>query len=105
MNDAPLTDDTAYFHIESIIFVPHFYRLRQNGCRCFIGLTMGETKARKIIDRLCNDYQIVCRFQGGPNAGHTLYIGDHKVVLHTIPSAIFHEGIINLIGNGVVLDR
>lgn len=69
-----------------------------------LGLQWGDEGKGKIIDRLCNDYQIVCRFQGGPNAGHTLYIGDQKIVLHTIPSAILHEGIINLIGNGVVID-
>ncbi len=74
------------------------------GVDVLLGLQWGDEGKGKIIDRLCNDYQIVCRFQGGPNAGHTLYIGDRKVVLHTIPSAIFHEGIINLIGNGVVLD-
>ncbi len=47
---------------------------------------------------------MIARFQGGPNAGHTLYVQDKKIVLHQIPSGIFHENIINLIGNGVVLD-
>ncbi|HOJ91008.1 MAG TPA: adenylosuccinate synthase, partial [Saprospiraceae bacterium] len=47
---------------------------------------------------------VVCRFQGGPNAGHTLYINDKKLVLHTIPSGVFRENVINVIGNGVVLD-
>ncbi|MDZ4707332.1 MAG: adenylosuccinate synthase, partial [Saprospiraceae bacterium] len=69
-----------------------------------LGLQWGDEGKGKIIDNLCKDYQIVCRFQGGPNAGHTLYIGDQKIVLHTIPSAILHPGIINLIGNGVVID-
>lgn len=69
-----------------------------------LGLQWGDEGKGKIIDRLCKDYQMVCRFQGGPNAGHTLYVGDQKIVLHTIPSAILHEGIINLIGNGVVID-
>jgi len=69
-----------------------------------LGLQWGDEGKGKIIDKLCKDYQIVCRFQGGPNAGHTLYIGDQKIVLHTIPSAILHEGVINLIGNGVVID-
>src|SRR5262249_21660439 len=49
-------------------------------------------------------YDIIARFQGGPNAGHTLYVGDKKIVLHQIPSGIFHESTVNLIGNGVVLD-
>lgn len=69
-----------------------------------LGLQWGDEGKGKIIDKLCKDYQIVCRFQGGPNAGHTLYIGDQKIVLHTIPSAILHPGITNLIGNGVVID-
>ncbi|MBK7371899.1 MAG: adenylosuccinate synthase [Saprospiraceae bacterium] len=74
------------------------------GVDVLLGLQWGDEGKGKIIDRLCPDYQIVCRFQGGPNAGHTLYVGDQKIVLHTIPSAILHDGIINLIGNGVVID-
>ena len=74
------------------------------GVDVLLGLQWGDEGKGKIIDRLCPAYQIVCRFQGGPNAGHTLYIGDQKIVLHTIPSAILHEHIINLIGNGVVID-
>src|SRR5690606_12332941 len=50
------------------------------------------------------NYDVIARFQGGPNAGHTLYVEGKKVVLHQIPSGIFREGKINLIGNGVVLD-
>src|SRR6185312_8927146 len=50
------------------------------------------------------DYDMIARFQGGPNAGHTLYVNDKKIVLHQIPSGIFHDKVINLIGNGVVLD-
>ncbi len=74
------------------------------GVDVLLGLQWGDEGKGKIIDRLCPSYQVVCRFQGGPNAGHTLYIGDQKIVLHTIPSAILHDGIINLIGNGVVID-
>lgn len=74
------------------------------GVDVLLGLQWGDEGKGKIIDRLCPAYQIVCRFQGGPNAGHTLYLGDKKIVLHTIPSAILHDGIINLIGNGVVID-
>ena len=61
-------------------------------------------KAGKIVDYFAAGYDVIARFQGGPNAGHTLYVGDKKVVLHQIPSGIFHESKINLIGNGIVLD-
>ncbi len=74
------------------------------GVDILLGLQWGDEGKGKIIDRLCPDYKVVCRFQGGPNAGHTLYVGDQKIVLHTIPSAILHQDIINLIGNGVVID-
>lgn len=69
-----------------------------------LGLQWGDEGKGKIVDYFARDYDMVARFQGGPNAGHTLYVGDQKVVLHQIPSGIFHESKINLIGNGVVLD-
>jgi Adenylosuccinate synthase len=69
-----------------------------------LGLQWGDEGKGKIVDYLAPNYDIIARFQGGPNAGHTLYLDDKKVVLHTIPSGIFHQGIINVIGNGVVLD-
>ncbi|RTL59596.1 MAG: adenylosuccinate synthase [Sphingobacteriales bacterium] len=69
-----------------------------------LGLQWGDEGKGKIVDYFAPAYDIIARFQGGPNAGHTLYVGGKKVVLHQIPSGIFHEGIINLIGNGVVLD-
>jgi len=69
-----------------------------------LGLQWGDEGKGKIVDFFAKDYDLVARFQGGPNAGHTLYVGDKKVVLHQIPSGVFHPGIINLIGNGVVLD-
>lgn len=69
-----------------------------------LGLQWGDEGKGKIVDYLANDYDIVARFQGGPNAGHTLKFGGNKYVLHTIPSGIFRPGLINLIGNGVVLD-
>ena len=56
------------------------------------------------MDFFAPRYDLIARFQGGPNAGHTLYVKDKKIVLHQIPSGIFHEGTVNLIGNGVVLD-
>ncbi len=69
-----------------------------------LGLQWGDEGKGKIVDYFAKDYDLVARFQGGPNAGHTLYVGDRKIVLHQIPSGIFHEDKINLIGAGVVLD-
>ncbi len=69
-----------------------------------LGLQWGDEGKGKIVDFFAKDYDVVARFQGGPNAGHTLYVNDKKVVLHQIPSGVFHGGIVNLIGNGVVLD-
>ena len=69
-----------------------------------LGLQWGDEGKGKIVDYFAKDYDLVARFQGGPNAGHTLYIGDKKVVLHQIPSGVFHADKLNLIGNGVVLD-
>lgn len=69
-----------------------------------LGLQWGDEGKGKIVDVLTPTYDIIARFQGGPNAGHTLEFGGIKHVLHTIPSGIFHENVINLIGNGVVID-
>ncbi len=69
-----------------------------------LGLQWGDEGKGKIVDYFASNYDLIARFQGGPNAGHTLYIKDKKVVLHQIPSGIFHDNIVNLIGNGVVLD-
>jgi len=69
-----------------------------------IGLQWGDEGKGKIVDYLAADYDIIARFQGGPNAGHTLYVKGEKVVLRTIPSGVFHEKALNLIGNGVVID-
>ena len=69
-----------------------------------LGLQWGDEGKGKIVDFFAKDYDLVARFQGGPNAGHTLYVEGKKIVLHQIPSGIFHAGAINLIGNGVVLD-
>ena len=67
-------------------------------------LQWGDEGKGKIVDVLTSNYDIIARFQGGPNAGHTLVFNDKKYVLHTIPSGIFHNDKINLIGNGVVID-
>ncbi|MBO9573012.1 MAG: adenylosuccinate synthase [Chitinophagaceae bacterium] len=69
-----------------------------------LGLQWGDEGKGKIVDYFAPHYDVIARFQGGPNAGHTLYVNDKKIVLHQIPSGIFHEDKINLIGNGVVLD-
>ena len=69
-----------------------------------LGLQWGDEGKGKIVDVLTSNYDIIARFQGGPNAGHTLVFNNKKYVLHTIPSGIFHENKINIIGNGVVID-
>jgi adenylosuccinate synthase len=69
-----------------------------------LGLQWGDEGKGKIVDVLTSKYKIIARFQGGPNAGHTLVFNNKKHVLHTIPSGIFHENKINIIGNGVVID-
>lgn len=69
-----------------------------------VGLQWGDEGKGKIVDYLAEKYDIVARFQGGPNAGHTLKINGESFVLHTIPSGIFHNNITNVIGNGVVID-
>ena len=69
-----------------------------------LGLQWGDEGKGKIVDVIAPKYDVVARFQGGPNAGHTLEFEGIKHVLHQIPSGIFHKGIKNVIGNGVVLD-
>ena len=69
-----------------------------------LGLQWGDEGKGKIVDVLTKNYNIIARFQGGPNAGHTLEFNGIKHVLHTIPSGIFHDNVINLVGNGVVID-
>jgi len=69
-----------------------------------LGLQWGDEGKGKIVDFLAEKYDIIARFQGGPNAGHTLILDGKKYVLHTVPSGIFRENQLNLIGNGVVID-
>lgn len=69
-----------------------------------LGLQWGDEGKGKIVDVLTKGYDIIARFQGGPNAGHTLEFEGIKHVLHTIPSGVFHTNAINLVGNGVVID-
>ena len=68
-----------------------------------LGLQWGDEGKGKIVDNLSKDFDVVCRFQGGHNAGHTLKVNGHKTVLHLIPSGILHKNSKCLIGNGVVL--
>jgi adenylosuccinate synthase len=69
-----------------------------------LGMQWGDEGKGKIVDVLTPEYDIIARFQGGPNAGHTLEFEGIKHVLHTIPSGIFRDGVVNVIGNGVVID-
>ncbi|MCK0132287.1 adenylosuccinate synthase [Flavobacteriaceae bacterium F08102] len=69
-----------------------------------LGLQWGDEGKGKIVDVLTKNYDIIARFQGGPNAGHTLIFDGNKHVLHTIPSGIFHDKAVNIVGNGVVID-
>ena len=69
-----------------------------------LGAQWGDEGKGKVVDVIAPNYDVIARFQGGPNAGHTLIFEGHKHVLHTIPSGVFHEGTLNLVGNGVVID-
>src|ERR1700712_2278959 len=69
-----------------------------------LGLQWGDEGKGKIVDYFASNYDVIARFQGGPNAGHTLYVNGEKVILHTIPSGVFQTHCLNLIGNGVVID-
>jgi len=69
-----------------------------------LGLQWGDEGKGKIVDVLADDYQVVARFQGGPNAGHSIHFGDTSFVLHSVPSGVFRKDSINIIGNGVVFD-
>jgi len=74
------------------------------GLDVLLGLQWGDEGKGKIVDVLAKNYDVVARFQGGPNAGHSLEFENKKFVLHLIPSGIFQEHTINIIGNGVVID-
>jgi adenylosuccinate synthase len=72
--------------------------------RVVVGAQWGDEGKGKIVDILSRDVDIVARYQGGANAGHTIEIGDKKYILHLIPSGIFHDHVVSVIGNGVVID-
>ena len=69
-----------------------------------LGLQWGDEGKGKIVDVLADRYPVIARFQGGPNAGHSLHFEGNKIVLHTVPSGVFRTKATNIIGNGVVLD-
>lgn len=69
-----------------------------------LGLQWGDEGKGKVVDVLTPDYKVIARFQGGPNAGHSLKFDGEQFVLHTVPSGIFRPDTINIIGNGVVID-
>ena len=69
-----------------------------------LGLQWGDEGKGKIVDVLANSYPVIARFQGGPNAGHSLHFEGKKFVLHTVPSGVFRKNAVNIIGNGVVID-
>ena len=69
-----------------------------------LGLQWGDEGKGKVVDVLTPDYKVIARFQGGPNAGHSLVFDGDGFVLHTVPSGIFRKDSVNVIGNGVVID-
>ena len=78
--------------------------MEQNRLDVVLGLQWGDEGKGKVVDVLTPGYKMVARFQGGPNAGHSLVFDGDSFVLHTVPSGIFREGTVNVIGNGVVID-
>ena len=71
---------------------------------CVVGLNWGDEGKGKIVDVLAKDVAAVVRYQGGANAGHTVYIGDVKHVLHHLPMGVLHGGILAILGNGMVIE-
>ncbi len=69
-----------------------------------LGLQWGDEGKGKIVDVLARNYPVICRFQGGPNAGHSLQFSGKSFVLHSVPAGVFRKNTVNIIGNGVVLD-
>ena len=78
--------------------------MEKNKLDVVLGLQWGDEGKGKVVDVLTPKYDVVARFQGGPNAGHSLVFGGDHFVLHTVPSGVFREGTVNVIGNGVVID-
>ena len=74
-----------------------------NKCDLIVGIQWGDEGKGKIVDLMAQDYDVVCRYQGGHNAGHTIVVGDKTLALHLIPSGVLNPNAINIIGNGVVI--
>ena len=81
-----------------------FNKLYMKKVDVVLGPQWGDEGKGKVVDVLTPNYDVIARFQGGPNAGHSLHFGGEKFVLHTVPSGIFRDGSMNIIGNGVVID-
>ena len=90
-------------HVKNVPLNKHI-KHKKMAVDVLLGLQWGDEGKGKIVDVLTSNYDIIARFQGGPNAGHTLEFDGIKHVLHTIPSGIFHPTALNVIGNGVVID-
>lgn len=101
-------NESLFSLVSCVCLVKHKYQVSRHKTKMkvdvILGLQWGDEGKGKIVDVLTPKYDAITRFQGGPNAGHTLEIENFKHILHTIPSGIFHENKINIIGNGVVLD-
>lgn len=92
------------FHAGKIKEKTYQKQMQRSKIDVILGIQWGDEGKGKIVDALSPRYDIIARFQGGPNAGHTIKFGRTTHVLHTIPSGIFHEGKVNVIGNGVLID-
>jgi adenylosuccinate synthase len=102
LNNANLVlfiDKKKFAYLKSV-----FYLCTMEKLDVLLGLQWGDEGKGKVVDVLTPAYEIVARFQGGPNAGHTLEFNNQKHVLRSIPSGVFQDGTVNVIGNGVVLD-
>lgn len=75
----------------------------QNKADLVLGIQWGDEGKGKIVDYICSDYSVVCRSGGGHNAGHTIVVNGQKYALHLLPSGVLNQGVLNVIGNGVVL--
>ena len=94
----------SYVPLTAILRFNLFLNTRMKKVDVVLGLQWGDEGKGKVVDVLTPAYRVIARFQGGPNAGHSLHFEGKKYVLHTIPSGIFRDGSVNVIGNGVVID-
>lgn len=78
--------------------------MSNNSDTLVLGLLRGDEGKGKITDYFADKHEMVIRFQGGPNAGHTIYKDEKKLVLHQLPSGVLHRNVVNLIGHGTIID-